>query len=184
MTGRAATDRSKDTIDSSVHRSEFDTEKLNRATERVAGGDDDFLDRAIGQLEGLEFPAFKHKVLEHVRSKTQDQDIIGLFESLDGYIAFKDAYHIRKILEENGTKYKQQYQISDETRNNPDFNVRPARREGSIKEREVASEREERKDYPEIPLTARSNYICNRCGKEFLNQNDPVQHQRFEGSNS
>ncbi|AIF83199.1 C2H2 type zinc finger protein [Candidatus Nitrososphaera evergladensis SR1] len=177
---RRVPDRSKDTIDSAVHRSMVDTEKINRAIERVARGDDDFIDDAIGKLKDLQFPAFKHKILEHVRNKTQDQDIIGLFEGLDGYIAFKDAYHIRKIIEENGTKYKQQYQISDETRKRPNF-ARQKIRGGGIKEREVANKSEERKDYPEIPPTTQSNYICDKCGKEFQNQHDLVNHKRFEG---
>jgi len=179
---RSEHDNSNDTIDNEVHRSEVDTEIINHAIERVAKGDDNILERAIGQLKDLQFPAFKQKILEHVKNKTQEQDIIGLFEGLDGHITFKDAYHIRKMIEENGTKYKIKFQISDETRNRPNFNVRSVRRGGSIKEREVVNEREERKDYPEIPPTTRSNYICNRCGKEFLNQNDLVQHQRFEGS--
>jgi hypothetical protein len=177
-----APDRGKDTIDADIHRSEVDTEKINRAIERVSRGDDDFINRAISHLKDLQFPAFKHKILEHAKTKTQEQDIIGLFESLDGYFAFKDEYHVRKAIEENGTKYKQQFQMSDNTRRFPNFNTRPTRPGGSIKEKEVVNKSEERKDYPEIPPTTRLNYICKRCGKEFLNQNDLIQHQRFEGS--
>lgn len=106
MTTERAPDRSKDTISAAAHRSTFDTEKINRAIERVARGDDRFIDSAIGQLEGLPFPAFKHKILEHARNKTQDQDVIGLFEGLDGYIAFRDTYHLRKAIEENGKDRK------------------------------------------------------------------------------
>ncbi|MEO9363687.1 MAG: hypothetical protein ABI348_07285, partial [Nitrososphaera sp.] len=76
MTGRAA-DRSKDATGTAAHQPAFDTEKINRAIERVARGDDDFIDRAIGQLQDLQFPAFKYKILEHVGNRTQDQDIIG-----------------------------------------------------------------------------------------------------------
>lgn len=180
MAGRAA-DSSKDTIGAAAHQPTFDTEKINRAIERVARGDDDFIDRAIDQLQDLQFPAFKHKILEHVSKRTQDQDIIGLFESLNGYFAFKDAYHVRKAVQENGTKYKQQNQITDETRKHPNF-VREEIHGGSIKEREVANKDEERKDYTEIPPTAQSNYICDKCGKEFQNQHDLVQHKRFEGN--
>jgi hypothetical protein len=104
-----------------------------------------------------------------------------LFESLNGHFAFKDAYHVRKAVQENGTKYKQQNQITDETRKHPNF-ARKEIRGGSIKEREVASKDEERSDYTEIPPTTQSNFICDRCGKEFQNQQDLVQHRRFEGS--
>jgi len=27
-----------------------------------------------------------------------------------------------------------------------------------------------------------SNFICNTCGKQFQNQNELIQHQRFEGT--
>ncbi len=118
-------DYSKSTIDSAVHRSTVNTDRINRATERVAAGDDQFIRHALSQLEGLRFPAFKHKILDHVREKTDEGDVIGLFESLNGYIAYRDAYHVQKAVEENGTKYKVQNQISDETRQHPNF-ARPA----------------------------------------------------------
>ena len=172
-------DRSKDTIDESVHHSTVDTQRINRAIERVAKGDDQFIARAVGLLQDLQFPAFKHKILDHVGKRTRDGEVIGLFESLDGYITFKDAYHVQKAIEENGTKYKMQNQISDETRQHPNF-ARPATAGGGIKEREVASKKEERKDYPEIPPSTPSLFICDMCGKDFQNQNDLVQHKRFE----
>ena len=172
-------DYSKSTIDSSVHRSTVDTDRINRATERVAAGDDQFIRRALSQLEGLQFPAFKHKILGHVREKTDEGDVIGLFESLNGYIAYRDAYHVQKAVEENGTKYKVQNQISHETRQHPNF-ARPAAHGRSIKDREVTNAGEERKDYPEIPPTAMSDFICDVCGKAFQNQDDLVQHKRFE----
>jgi stress-induced morphogen len=36
-------------------------------------------------------------------------------------------------------------------------------------------------NYPEVPPSAMSNFICNTCGKQFQNQNELIQHQRFEG---
>lgn len=174
-------DRSKESIRSDVHRSRFDTEKLNRAIERVAAGDEQFIGTAIGLLQDLQFPVFKHKILEHVMKKTQDPEIIGLFESLDGYIAFKDSYHVWRAVQENGDKYRLERRISDETREHPNFNVRTTGPDKSIKEQQVASEQEERKDFPEIPPTMPKDYICDRCGKSFLTRDDLVHHQRFEG---
>jgi hypothetical protein len=43
-------------ISSARHRPTADSERINRATERVAAGDNAFVDRAVGQLEGLQFP--------------------------------------------------------------------------------------------------------------------------------
>lgn len=171
-------DQSKDTIRASRHVPTTDTARINSAIERAAKGDDKFIDRALARLGGLEFPAFKNKILEHVSGS--DPEIVGLFESLNGYSTYKDAYQIRKAMEENGSKYKTKNQITDETRQNPNFKIRENMGGSSTKAKEAVTEKEERKDYPEVTPTAMSNYICNRCGKPFQNQNDLVQHQRFE----
>jgi hypothetical protein len=52
----------------------------------------------------------------------------------------------------------------------------------STKDKEAPNESEERNDYPEVPPSAMSNYVCDKCGKPFQNQNDLIQHKRFEGS--
>ncbi|MEO9295984.1 MAG: C2H2-type zinc finger protein [Nitrososphaera sp.] len=174
-------DYSKSTIRKSRHAPTADTGRINSATERVARGDDAFIDSAMARLDGLEFPAFKHKILEHVQGS--DPQIIGLFESLNGYTTYKDAYQVRKAIEENGPKYKVQNQISDETRKRPNFKTREGMGGASTKKKEAATGKEERKDYPEVTPTAMSNFICSQCGKAFQNQDDLVRHQRFEGSN-
>jgi len=43
-----------------------------------------------------------------------DSDIISLFETLDGYIEYKDKYHVQKALEENDPKKRVANQISDD----------------------------------------------------------------------
>jgi hypothetical protein len=52
----------------------------------------------------------------------------------------------------------------------------------STKDNEAPNEAEERNDYPEVPPSAMSNFVCDKCGKAFQNQNDLYQHKRFEGS--
>ena len=74
--------------------------------------------------------------------------------------------------------------MTDETRTRPDFRTRPTDAERSIKKREAANESEERKDYPEVTPTAMSNYICDKCGKPFQNQQDMLKHQQFESGTS
>ncbi|MFL6383489.1 MAG: C2H2-type zinc finger protein [Nitrososphaeraceae archaeon] len=104
-----------------------------------------------------------------------------MFESLDAYIKFKDAYHIQKALEENIPAKKKQYQITDKTREQPvvrTHNTTTA--DKSIKEREAVNKYEERKDYPEVTPTAMSDFICSMCGKTFQNQDDLVHHRQFE----
>lgn len=181
-------DRAKESIDASKHVPAYDATRINRVLERAARNPD-FVNRAIAQLAGLTFPAFKHNIIDHVRSinshnDEKQDDIVALFESLDGYIQFRDPYHVQKAFEENIPSKKKDYQITDKTRENPDVRIRQTDANASIKDREAISEREERKDYPEVTPTAMSNFICDNCGKEFQNQQDLVHHRQFESGAS
>lgn len=169
----------KNTIGSARHAPTYDAESINRAVERAAN-DPDFIDYAVSQLKGLRFPAFKNNIIDYARSINADQDVISLLQSLNGYIEFRDEYHIKKSLEENSAAKKKEYQLTDEKRENPDVRTRPTTADRSIKEREAANEKEERKDYPEVTPTAMSNFVCDRCGKQFQNQQDLMHHKQFE----
>src|SRR5215217_6142279 len=169
-------DRTKETIDAAKHVPAYDATRINRA---------------VAQLAGLTFPAFKHNIIDHVRSinthddkEEQDDDIVALFESLDGHIEFRDPYHVQKAFEENVPSKKKDYQITDNTRESPDVRIRQTNADASIKDREAISEKEERKDYPEVTPTAMSNFICDNCGKAFQNQQDLVHHRQFESGTS
>ena len=106
---------------SSAHKPAHNSDSINRALERAIS-DEQFLNSAIKLLlkdddrRRMQFPAFKKNILDHVRGITKDTDIISLFESLDGYIKFKDAYHVQKALEENIPAKKTAHQITDKTR--------------------------------------------------------------------
>jgi C2H2-type zinc finger len=181
-------DRTKETIDAAKHMPSHDSTRINRAIERAAR-DPDFVNRAVGQFAGLTFPAFKHNILDHIRTlnannQQEKEDIVALFESLDGYIQFRDQYHVIKALEENIPAKKKDYQMSDSTRESLDVRIRPTYADASIKDREAVSEREERKDYPEVTPTAMTNFICDYCHKQFQNQQDLIQHKRFESGPS
>ena len=182
-------DRAKESVDASKHVPAYDATRINRVLERAARNPE-FVNRAMAQLAGLTFPAFKHNIIDHVRSintqnvEKQDDDIVALFESLDGYIQFRDPYHVQKAFEENIPSKKKDNQITDKTRESPDVRIRQTDADASIKDREAISEREERKDYPEVTPTAMSNFICDNCGKEFQNQQDLVHHRQFESGTS
>jgi hypothetical protein len=163
---------------------EFDTDSINRAIEK-ASKDQSFINTAINLIKEMKFPAYKKDIInqvKHVASMDDDPDIIALFESLDGYIQYRDICHVQKALEENNLEKKRTYQITDQTRDQSTVRTRHTTSDDSIKEREAVSKDEERKDYPEVPPSAMSNFICNTCGKQFQNQNDLIQHQRFEGT--
>ena len=176
---------------SSAHKPAHNSDSINRALERAIS-DEQFLNSAIKLLlkddddrRRMQFPAFKKNILDHVRAITKDTDIISLFESLDGYIKFKDAYHVQKALEENIPAKKTAHQITDKTREHPNTRTRnntDSSRSSTIKERgeAVNNKSEERKDYPEVTPTAMSEYICNVCGKLFQTRDDLVHHQHFE----
>jgi hypothetical protein len=185
-------DKTKESIDASKHLPAYDATRINRAIEK-ATTNPDFVNRAVAQLTGLTFPAFKHNIIDHVRSITsstnddkggEQDDIVALFESLDGYIQFHDQYHVQKAFEENISSRKKDYQITDNTRESPDTRIRQTDADASIKDRESISQKEERKDYPEVPPTAMSNFICENCGKAFQNQQDLVHHRQFESGTS
>ena len=181
-------DRTKETIDAAKHMPAYDATRINRAIERAAR-DPGFVNHAVAQLAGLTFPAFKHNILDHIRKIKVDKeeeggDVIALFESLDGYIQFRDQYHVQKAFEENIPAKKKDYQITDNKRESPDVRVRDTYADASIKDREAVSEREERKDYPEVSPTAMTNFICDTCHKQFQNQQDLIQHKQFESGTS
>jgi hypothetical protein len=169
-------------VGASRHRPTHDASRINRAVDRAVK-DPSFIDSSVALLSKLQFPAFKHTIIDHAMRIRAEDDVIALFESLDGHFEYRDQYHLQKSLEEN-TGRKTEYQISDETRTNPDVRTRPTDAGGSIKDREAANEQEERKDYPEVTPTAMSNFICDRCGKPFQNQQDLVKHRQFESGTS
>ena len=174
-------DTSKESIDAAKHIPPHNGTRINRAIEKAARNPD-FVNRALAQLAGLRFPAFKNNIVDHVKSTNMDneEDIVALFESLDGYIEYRDKYHVQKAIEENVPAKKKDYQITDSTRESPDVRIRQTGADGSIKDREAVSEREERKDYPEVTPTAMSNFVCDKCGKQFQNQQDLLHHKEFE----
>src|ERR687897_931961 len=176
-------DTSKESIDAAKHTPTHDATRVNRAVEKAARNPE-FVNRALAQLAGLRFPAFKNNIIDHVKSintlDEEEEDIVSLFESLDGYIQYRDEYHVQKAFEENIPAKKRDYEITDNTRESPDVRVRQTSADSSIKDREAVNESEERKDYPEVTPTAMSNFTCDNCGKEFQNQQDLVHHKEFE----
>jgi len=90
----------------SRHKPAYNANAINRALKR-ANEDQEFLGSALKLLdnEQMQFPAFKD-ILNHISNVSNDFDIISLFQSLDGYIKFKDTYQIRTALEENNPTKK------------------------------------------------------------------------------
>jgi hypothetical protein len=179
MTDKETKDNSKTNVSSSKHDPKYDTDNINKAVEK-GSRDANFLSHAASLLAKMQFPAFKNNILDYINKATTDTNVIALFESLDGYIKFRDVYHVQKALEENNPEKKQTYQISSETREDPNTRTRDVTIDRSTKERESTNANEERRDYPEVTPSAMTNFICNTCGKPFQNQNDLVNHQRFE----
>ena len=179
MTDIETKDNSKTNVSSIKHDPTYDTNIINKAVEK-GSRDPNFLSHAASLLAKMQFPAFKNNILEYINKITTDTHVIALFESLDGYIKFRDVYHVQKALEENNPEKKQTYQISSETREGPNTRTRDVTTDRSTRERESTNSNEERSDYPEVTPTAMTNFICNTCGKPFQNQNDLVTHQRLE----
>ena len=177
-------DNSKSSIGSVRHEPTYDSENLNRAIERAIN-DQNFLSSSLNLLKDLKFPAFRNSIVDYVRNATKDSDTISLFQNLDGYIEYKDQYHVRKAIEENDPKKKTANQITDETRKNPIHTQRTNHsRANSIKASKAITKSEERKDFPEVTPTAMSDFICKKCGKSYQTPDDLARHRRFEEGES
>lgn len=163
----------------SRHEPSETSSRINRAVER-ASENASFIDDSVVTLREMPFPAFRETIVKFARKSGAPDDAVALLESLDGYIEYRDLYHLQKSLEENNTRRKREYQITDKTRADPNVRTRPTDSNGSIRDREAVTEKEQRKDFPEVPPSAMSNFICDRCGKEFQNQHDLVNHRQFE----
>ncbi len=176
-------DGKDDDVGSVRHSPEFDTNSINRAVES-ASKDETFIDKAMNLVKGLSYPAFKKDIIDYAKrdSSLSTRELVALFESLNGYIEYKDMYHLRKALEENNPEKKKSNQITQPARLQPIESSRSASLEGVTDKNESRYQREERRDYAQVRPSAMSNFICNNCGKQFQNQNDLVQHQRVEGS--
>jgi len=107
-------DRSKSSISEVRHKPTHDSESLNQAVDRTIN-DQNFLNTIIKLLGDLNFPAFKNNIIDHIKKETKDPGVISLFESLDGYIQFRDQYHVQKALEVNDPKKKEDNQITSPT---------------------------------------------------------------------
>jgi hypothetical protein len=174
-----------DDIGSVRHSPDFDTESINRAVES-ASKDETFIDKAMNLVKGLSYPALKKDIVDYAKhdSSLSRRELVALFESLNGYIEYKDMYHLRRALEENNSEKKKSNQITQPAREQPAQHSRSASLDNVTNKNELRYQREERSDYSQVPPSAMSNFICNNCGKQFQNQNDLVQHQRVEGSKS
>jgi hypothetical protein len=107
-------DSSKSSISEVRHKPTHDSESLNQAVGRAIS-DQNFLNTSINLLSGLNFPAFKNNIIDHIKKAIEDPDVISLFESLDGYIQYRDQYHVQKALEVNDPKKKEESQITEQT---------------------------------------------------------------------
>ena len=173
-------ENSKEISDSDIgavrHKPKYDAGALNRAVQRAVD-DENFLSSSIKLLEGLKFPAFKYNIVDYATKSTKDSDVLSLFESLDGYIEFKDLHHVQQALEVNDPEKKADNQMTDEVPESASFENPHTT---TIKNTQAVSESEERKAFPESSPAAMSKFICKKCGKSFQNQADLVRHKSFE----
>lgn len=157
--------KKSDKIGFTSHTAEEDSKSVHKAVNQ-ASKDRNFIDRAIGQLESLKFPAYKYQILEYADNHSVDSDIIPLLKSLNDTMQYRSKFNLKKALEQENPESKQDNQISEETRKN--LNI------------QNINSGHKRKDYPETPATAMKNYICNTCGKEFQSPDQLQDHREFK----
>src|SRR5687768_4648020 len=82
MSNTRDNDSTKEGIDFVNHSSTYDTNAINRAVEK-ASRDPSFITDSVHLLKGIQFPAYKHDILTHIKNTISDLEVISLFESLD-----------------------------------------------------------------------------------------------------
>jgi hypothetical protein len=155
--------------ESSIHSAKNEAERdavSVHAAVNEASINRNFIDRSLQRIEGLHFPVYKYQILEYAKGHSIDSKTVALFESLNGTMQYHDQYHLKKSLEQENSAEKQDYHISDKTRQ--DLQVQNVDR------------RQKRKDHRERPASTMKNYICNFCGKELQSGDKLKDHQEFE----
>ena len=99
-------DNLRGNVRSDRHTPSYDTNSINRVIER-ASKEDNFISNAVSSIKEMGFPAYKKDIVDYAtRNVNADSDMLALFESLDGYIEYRNLYHDKKALEENNSKRK------------------------------------------------------------------------------
>ncbi|HEV8387786.1 MAG TPA: hypothetical protein VGQ03_09200 [Nitrososphaera sp.] len=75
-----------------------------------------------------------HSIVDYVKEIGAPDDAVPLFESLDGYIAYRDFSSLQKSLEENNSEKKKDYQIIDNTWTSQDVTTTPTDAGTRVKE--------------------------------------------------
>ena len=102
-------------IEAVRHNPQDNHESLHNAVNK-ASSDSHFISQVVEQLDALKFPAYKHQILSFIQSRSSDNNVIGLLNSLNNAVLFRDKYDVKQGLEQQNSESKQQYQISEITR--------------------------------------------------------------------
>jgi hypothetical protein len=56
--------------------------------------------------------------MDFLKKNSANQEMISLFETLNGTVVYRDQYHVKKAIEQNNSQAKEENQITDKTRMN------------------------------------------------------------------
>ena len=96
----------KESVYSSKHSASIDTDGLNNSVGQSISNQT-FIERALSPLQDLTFPAFKEQIINHAANSNVDDDILSLYQTLNGYEAYRDINHIRDAFEVNRPRVNQ-----------------------------------------------------------------------------
>ena len=93
-------------IEAERHIPSVNSNSINQAVER-ASKDRSFISKALEQLGGLKFPAYRRQIIEHLKNNFVGSETLALFESLNASMLYRDHYQVKKALEQNNNNIKQ-----------------------------------------------------------------------------
>lgn len=167
----------------------LESRALNDSVGRAIA-DQDFVERVIELLKGMEFPAFKQEILDYVTEANMSEDqVLSVLNTLSGYNAYRELNQVREAIEVNRPRTRHHGNDSPDTFptqgqgehaaevERSRYESTPTRKHVSETKVNVAPDRNQGAVMAQNP---RSAAVCDLCGATFATANQLVQHKKEE----
>lgn len=167
-------------VETDRHYSSIDARSLNSAMERAIV-DPAFIDNSLKFIASIQFPVYKHTLLDSLKQQQAPAAVMTLFETLDGYTPYHDLTQIREAFEVN--RVGKDNKIIQGTR--PPEHARLTTPNPGIQEPMPSNPESPKKNTPVTNTksamgTTSKDHICIECGQIFQKEEDLQLHRRAE----